>query len=114
MKIELLENAGIEYEKGLVRFNHNEALYQKFLVKFLNDTTFDKLAISIENKEYQEAVRYAHTLKGIAGNLSMKTLYEKCNSLVEALRDEQFEIVEVLFIQLSKIYEQIIESIKED
>lgn len=84
---EQLKNAGVDVETGLKRFMNNESLYMKFLTKFLSEPTYEKLRDCIQDEDYQEAFRQAHTLKGVSANLSMTLLTEKVSELVELLRN---------------------------
>ena len=45
----------------------------------------------MENKNYEDAFRGAHTLKGVCQNLSFDHLYEVSNELTELLRDRTGE-----------------------
>lgn len=84
---EQLKNAGVDVDTGLKRFMNNEALYMKFLNKFLNEPTYEQLRECIQNEDYPEAFRQAHTLKGVSANLSMTLLAEDVSRLVELLRN---------------------------
>lgn len=79
---------GGNYEDVLARFR-NEALIQKFVLKFLKDPTFAALCSSIEAENQEEAFRAAHTLKGVCQNLGFTRLYESSSKLTEALRNGQ-------------------------
>ncbi|MSS64244.1 Hpt domain-containing protein [Velocimicrobium porci] len=84
--LEKLQNMGIDVESTLKRFMQREDLYIRFLHKFIQDQNFAGLKNSLEVREYEEAFKYAHTLKGVAGNLGLTPLYEEVNMLVEKLR----------------------------
>lgn len=114
MNVEKLRNAGIEYENGVHRLCGKEDLYQRFLKKFIEDESFNELKMNIEQNRYAEAFKCAHTLKGIAGNLSMERLYEPCCELVEVLRNGQYDAIDEFFKQVSEAYEKVIEAIKAD
>lgn len=58
----------------------------KFVRLFLDDPTYDSLVLAMETLNYPDAFRAAHTLKGLAGNLSFTGLYETSSALTEALR----------------------------
>ena len=44
----------------------SEKLVQKFVLKFLNDGSYDLLCRSLESGDYQEAFRASHTIKASA------------------------------------------------
>lgn len=58
----------------------------KFLSMFNRDTTFSDLCEQFENKNYPEAFRSAHTLKGLCQNMSLSGLLEPTAALTECLR----------------------------
>ena len=49
---------------------------QKFVYKFLDDKSFSLFESSIGSKDYEDALRAVHTLKGICQNLSFTRLFE--------------------------------------
>lgn len=61
-------------------------LIDKFLVKFLDDKSFDTLCRQMECGNREEAFRAAHTLKGICANLSFSRLLASVSGLTEELR----------------------------
>ena len=66
---------GGNYEAVLGRL-HSEALIQRFTLKFFEDQSYLQLKQALENKNYEDAFRSAHTLKGVCQNLSFDRLYE--------------------------------------
>ena len=104
---------GGNYEAVLVRL-HSEALIQRFTLKFLEDQSYLQLKQALENKNYEDAFRSAHTLKGVCQNLSFDRLYEVSNELTELLRDRTGEkpgIPEAME-KVTEVYEMTIEEIK--
>ena len=77
---EALKRNGIDYDGAMERFGGNAELYERLALKFLDDTHFAAL-------EQALAVREAHTLKGVAGNLSFAALYEAASKVNAALRE---------------------------
>ena len=77
--------------------------------------SYIQLKQALENKNYEDAFRGAHTLKGVCQNLSFDRLYEVSNDLTELLRDrtgEQPGIPEAMK-KVTEVYEMTIEEIKE-
>ena len=64
---------GGNYEEVLGRLR-SDRLIQKFVLKFLDDGSYDLLCRSLEEKNYEEAFRAAHTIKGVCQNLSITKL----------------------------------------
>jgi HPt (histidine-containing phosphotransfer) domain-containing protein len=56
---------------------NNAKLYVKLLAKFRADTNFDELAASLAEGDMEKAQAQAHTIKGIAANLSLLELYKQ-------------------------------------
>ena len=104
---------GGNYEDVLRRL-HNEALIQKFTLKFLEGPSYLLLKQALRDKNYEDAFRSAHTLKGVCQNLSFDRLYEVSNELTELLRDrtgEQPGIPEAME-KVTEVYELTIKEIK--
>lgn len=81
-----LEAAGIDVGDALARFMNNEALMTKFLSRFSQDKNYALLKRALEDGDAAGAYAAAHTLKGVAGNLSMRALYDAACAVVEPLR----------------------------
>ncbi len=64
----------------------SERLVQKFVLKYLDDRSFELLCTSMAEKNYEEAFRAAHTIKGMCQNLSFTRLLESSSKLSDALR----------------------------
>jgi HPt (histidine-containing phosphotransfer) domain-containing protein len=60
---------------------NNKKLYVKLLTKFKTDTNLDELTNLIQAHDYEKAQIAAHTIKGVAGNLSLTALYEHAIAL---------------------------------
>ncbi|MFQ9748864.1 MAG: Hpt domain-containing protein [Anaerobutyricum soehngenii] len=67
---------GGNYEAVLGRL-HNEALIPRFTLKFLEDQSYLQLKQALENKNYEDAFRSAHTLeRGVSESFPLTRLYE--------------------------------------
>ena len=64
---------GIDVESSLIRVGGNRKLYKKLLIKFRDDysNSFHEIKGAIENNNLEDAERYAHTVKGVAGNIGV-------------------------------------------
>lgn len=103
---------GGDYESVVARLM-TEKLVQKFAVKFLDDKSYENLCKALEAKEYEEAFRAVHTIKGICQNLSFTRLFESSSQLTEALRNGHNENVAELFARVEADYQQTVSAIKE-
>ncbi len=64
----------------------SERLVQKFVLKYLDDRSFDLLCTAMAEGNYEEAFRAAHTIKGMCQNLSFTRLLASSSQLADALR----------------------------
>lgn len=87
---EQLETLKIQYDEVLGRFLGKEDFYLRMLKKFLDDKNFEGLEQSTQEKNWQEAFKYAHTIKGLCGNLGLDGILEYVVPLTEELRNEPY------------------------
>lgn len=110
IKNELEEN-GILVEEGTARFMGNEALFLQFLKKFREDSNYQKLEQALLNEDVETAFAAAHTLKGVAGNLSLHKLYEAVGRMTESLRSGELQEALQVREEVQKQYMRVVESI---
>ncbi|MCC8171329.1 MAG: Hpt domain-containing protein [Parabacteroides sp.] len=84
---EFCQVSGIDWKATLNRFMDNESLYEKILCKFPDDPSFQKLRVALEAANVADAFIYAHTLKGLAGNLGLERLFELLMPFTDELRN---------------------------
>lgn len=80
---------GIDMADGLQRLNGNQATYGRIL-RLFRDKQADaatRLQQLIHRGEWHQAARLAHTLKGNAGNIGAKQLYEAAARMEQACRN---------------------------
>ena len=73
---ELPAIAGLKMMDAMRRVGGNVALMRKLLERFV-ETQFDamlRIVAAIENQQWETAIREAHTLKGLAGNIGADSL----------------------------------------
>ena len=75
-----------DYQGVLGRLT-SERMVQKFVLKFLDDGSYELLLRSMEEENWEEAFRAAHTIKGVCQNLDFTRLYRSSSQLSEALRN---------------------------
>ena len=103
---------GGDYDEVLGRLRREQSV-EKFACKFLSDTNFHLFETSMNNKDYTEALRAVHTLKGISQNLSFTNLYESSSIVTNALKANDYNKAIDMMSQLSKDYYQICNAIEE-
>lgn len=91
----------------------SDAMIQKFVLKFLDDPTYQELHQAIALKDIQTAFRAAHTLKGIAYNLGFTALGDEASKLTELLRNADTLPLMCEIAKVDCVYEKTIEAIKE-
>lgn len=77
---------GADYNEVFGRLRSDERI-QRFLIKVLDDGSYDLLIKSLDEKNIEDAFRAAHTIKGVCMNLSLTKLYKSSQALTEALRN---------------------------
>ena len=71
----------IDFADGVKRVMNNTKLYTKLLTKFKNDTRLDDLESAIAAGDMEKARNAAHTIKGLAANLSLAELFKQSLAL---------------------------------
>lgn len=104
------EALGGDYDAVLGRLR-SEQLVQKFVLKFMNEGSFNELMEAIEAKDGGAAFRAAHTLKGVCLNLSFDKLFDSSNRLCDALRPGWTENAPALAEAVEADYRQTIAAI---
>lgn len=105
---------GGDFQDVFNRLMKSERMVQKFVLKFLDDGSFDLLVNSMECKNYDDAFRAAHTIKGMCQNLSFTELERSSSELTEALRGGNCAPeAEVLLQQVKADYAKVVSAIQE-
>ncbi|MFR1167493.1 MAG: Hpt domain-containing protein [Adlercreutzia equolifaciens] len=103
---------GIDYVDAMDRFGDNAELYERLALKYLDDGHLVALQAAMEAKDYSEGYSQAHALKGVAGNLSFKDLYE-CAALVsDALYAGEYEAAAKHLPEVERAHKLVIEGLK--
>ena len=94
----------------------SERLVEKFMLKFLDDSSYSTLCEALEKDDYVTGFRAAHTLKGVCANLAFTKLQNSSSLLTEALREGSIQpkpVVDDLFANVQKDYNETVSAIKE-
>ena len=81
----------INEEEGKKRVMNNGKLYAKLLTKFRTDTKLDNLISTVENEDWDGAVAAAHTIKGLAANLSLTELFNQSLEIETQLKGKSIK-----------------------
>ena len=107
---EVYDKMNGDYEGVLHRLMDDNRV-RRFLLKFLDDTSFNDLKDSIERNNCEDAFRAAHTIKGVCQNLGITVLFESSDELTEYLRNGTIDGSEELFSKVSEDYDDTIKAI---
>ena len=111
MKQELID-WGVNWSDISDRLMDNEALISKYMLKFINDSSFDELSKALGDKNVEESFKACHKLKGVMGNLALDGFKEPVLALTEILRAGSFDGALELYEKISIKYGQLIEILK--
>lgn len=81
-----MEENGADIDTTIKRFLGNEAMYMKFIMKFLDDKNLAHINEGIQNRDYKAVFEGAHSLKGVAANLGLDPVCDLSSQLTELLR----------------------------
>lgn len=101
-----LEEYGADIDSAIRRFMGNEAMYAKYLGKFLNDKNFTGLKESVAAKDYGEAYKYAHAMKGVTANIGLTPLYDITAGMSDILRKNEETVDEAAICQMTEELEE--------
>jgi len=80
---------GLNTVSGLQRVAGNEKLYRKLLKEFIDEYSEFSLSISnlLKNDNYDDAIRLAHSVKGVSGNLGAGNLQKNMADIEQRLKE---------------------------
>jgi HPt (histidine-containing phosphotransfer) domain-containing protein len=92
----------INFAEGVKRVMNNAKFYVKLLTKFKNDTKLDGLEAALAAGDLATAQGAAHTVKGVAANLSLTELFNQVLELETQIKagspkPEKMETVKAVF-----------------
>lgn len=88
-----------------------DRLVDKFVRKFTADPTMQQLRKAINLADHEGAFVAAHTLKGVAGNLSFTELQQAASCLTEQLRDGQQAPDPELVSRVYNAYDRVVDAL---
>jgi HPt (histidine-containing phosphotransfer) domain-containing protein len=103
----------IDIADGVKRLMNNAKLYFKLLAKFKEETNLDELEAALSAGEMEKAQNASHTLKGVAGNLSLTELFKQCLELENQIKakaptPEQIETVRTVFAATMREVDKVV------
>lgn len=103
----------MNFDEGVKRVMNNVKLYLKLIAKFKTDTNLDELLTPLAAQDYEKAQTAAHTLKGVAANLSLTELFKQTLELETQIKGQtvnpgQIEKVKTAFSETIKKIDKVI------
>jgi HPt (histidine-containing phosphotransfer) domain-containing protein len=81
----------VDVAEGQKRVMNNAKLYHRLLAKFRAENNLNELAAALNAGEYEKAQAAAHTIKGIAANLSLSELYKQSLGVETQIKGQSVE-----------------------
>jgi PAS domain S-box-containing protein len=90
------ELPGIDLQPALKRINGNVLLFKKILREFFEEyhDAVAQVRVLLQGNDPEDSLRFFHTLKGVAGNISAVDLVEAAKALEAAIRSRDIVINE--------------------
>jgi len=91
----------LDFADGVKRVMNNAKLYSRLLTKFRNETKLDDLEAALAAGDMETAQGCAHTIKGVAANLSLTELFKQSLEIetqikAGAVQPDQFGIIKAV------------------
>jgi HPt (histidine-containing phosphotransfer) domain-containing protein len=104
-----IQTQDLDIEEALRRFNGNQAIFSKLLKRFIeiNSDIEKKTTQLVNSGNSEEIFIFFHSIKGGAGNLSAKKLYEKSTVLEGFARNGDFESIKKELPSFYDVYDQL-------
>ena len=114
LKKKLLRLEGIDVQQGLNLLNGDSSLYLKMLAQFAKTQSraVSRMREALSKNDLEEALRLAHTIKGLAGNIGAWDLYATARIVHEALRKNDIPKTMRLIPRFSKELRVVVRSIE--
>jgi len=109
---ECYERLGGSYADVLARMC-GEARVERFVRRFLQDTSFVAILPALEAGDHDGAYRAVHSLKGVAMNLSFLPLQSACEEMCAAMRAGDYAVAQDRYAQVAECYRRTVQAIEE-
>lgn len=109
---ELYDTIGGDYKDVIGRFCNDQRV-SKFVKLFLVDDSYQNFIIAFDKKDYENAFRSIHTLKGVCLNLGFISLFKIVDEMTELIRAKEYDSASLLVGDLSQIYDKYIVAIND-
>lgn len=89
-------------------------MYEKILVKFLDDQSFSEIGPALDQGDYETALKAAHTLKGVSANLGMDRLTDACAEIVSHIRANEPDPAKSAYPELETAYQAVCRALTDE
>jgi CheY-like chemotaxis protein len=105
---------GIDIESGLNRVNGNRRLYKNLLLDFAKKyaAATEEIRKMITEGDIVTAERLAHTIKGIAGNISANSIQAAASEVEKGIKTKNIEAYDQLLSDLDQAMQPVLAAIK--
>lgn len=86
MNYELLKNHNFDVDGAIERFAGKTNLYDKYIKLFTEEDSYLKLEEAVANLDYSAMELNVHSLKGLAGNLGVNSVYNAACVMLKEIR----------------------------
>jgi len=98
--------AECDFGEGIQRMMNNKKLYTRLLTSFVESDYMQKVRDSVAGGDPGEIRAAAHTMKGVAANLSLNTLRFHLEKLDHTVRDGVYDDLLSLLANIEESYER--------
>ncbi|MCK5852515.1 response regulator [bacterium] len=114
--IDIPQLAGINVEEGLIRVAGNKKLFVKIVKSFYNSNMsfIQELEDAFNSGDKEAAVRAAHTIKGVSGNIGANALYKAAEILEKELSEDNIEDIQLKLLKFKEVLNPVLLSIQEE
>ena len=90
----------------------SDSLIEQFIMMFPRDKTMETLRKAVAEGNIEESFRVAHTLKGLAANLSFTKLAQASSNLTEQLRPLKQKADPEMVAEIEALYKLVMETLE--
>lgn len=111
--LEEMQALGANVQEGMDRVMNDQSLYEMMLGMFVDEVEKDTISVDDFDKEdLDEVIKRVHTLKGVAGNLSITPLFEGYMETLTLLRAGDAAKAKETFTGILPTQEKVLDCIK--
>jgi len=112
--VALPEIEGVDVKEGVARAAGNQRLYRDLLVRFAKDQRElgEQIAFALDSENSKLAERMAHTVKGVAGNLSIGKIFSSAAKLEKAIHEDDPDAL-VLLAEFTSLLDHQVHAIEQ-